>query len=343
MPTNGLARTLAFSLAVAALAASLAAQRREALDDPGYGNLMVRVVYPDDRPVQTRLRVEVLATATAEIWADQGFTDDLGQITFRIRPGYYRVRVTGSNIEDVTTAAFVVGRGDSHPEYVRVQLKQSADASGENAPLPPVSLVDLNVPQKAQKEFDAGNAALREKNWVEAKSRFEKAIDIYSQYASAYNNLGVVFMNTGEPARGREAFEAAIRINDHFARAYLNLARILYSEKKFDETENLLTKSVASDPLNPETLLLLANVQLLLSKPEQAAATARRVHSMEHSQFTVVHLIAARALETLKRPDEAAAEYQLYLQESPAGPAAARARAGLQALQNQTRDRKSVV
>ena len=55
----------------------------------------------------------------------------------------------------------------------------------------------------------------------------------------------------------------------------------------------------------------------------------------EHGEFTLVHLIAARALETLKRPTEAAAEYQLYLQESPTGPAAGRARAGLQALQSQ--------
>ena len=64
-------------------------------------------------------------------------------------------------------------------------------------------------------------------------------------------------------------------------------------------------------------------------------STAHRLHLLEHAQYTLVHLIAARALENLKRLDEAAAEYRLYLQESPAGPAAASAQARLQALQNQ--------
>jgi len=324
---------LELTLTILFLSASAAAQVAPS-DPTAFVDLRVRVTYLNDREVPAALRVDLLTSNELEV--TQGFTDDVGQVNFsRIRAGYYRLKVSGIGIEDVTTNNFLLSRGEgTHLEFVRVQAKDSAGlvtlGSG-----PPVTALELNVPNGARKEYEAGMAALNLKNWPAARARFQKALEIYSQYARASNGLGVAFMNTGEPARGRQAFEAALRIDDHLAAAALNLGLIAYREKRYAEAENLLNKSLSSDPMNPDALLHLANTQLLLGKPEEAVATARRLHNLEHGQYTLVHLVAARALEALKRPAEAAAEYQLYLQESPTGPAAARARAGLQALQTQ--------
>jgi tetratricopeptide (TPR) repeat protein len=322
-------------LTLALLFLSAAAAAQAAPPDPtALTDLRVRVTYANDREVSMGLRVELLTSN--ELSVSQGFTDDTGQTSFsRVRPGYYRLKVSGVGIEDITTNNFQISRGEgTHFEFVRVQAKDSAEmvtlGSG-----PPVSASELNVPEGARKEHDAGMAALNLKNWPEAKARFEKALAIYPQYARAFTGLGVVFMNTGEPARGRQAFEAALRFDDHLAAAALNLGLIAYKEKRYADAESLLNKSLSSDPMNPDALLYLANTELVLNQLEAAANTARRLHNLEHGQYTLVHLIAARALEALKRPAEAAAEYQLYLQESPTGPAAASARAGLQALQSQ--------
>ncbi|HEV2022198.1 MAG TPA: tetratricopeptide repeat protein [Terriglobales bacterium] len=325
-------RFLELALAVLFLAAPVAAQLTPS-DPTTFTDLKVRVTYANDREVSMGLRVELVTSN--ELSVSQGFTDDTGQAIFsRIRPGYYRLRVSGVGIEDVTTNNFLISRGEgTHFEFVRVEAKDSAGVVALGSG-PPVSAVELNVPDGARKEYDAGMTALNLKNWPEAKVRFEKALAIYPQYARASNGLGVAFMNTGAPARGRQAFEAALRLDDHLPDAAQNLGLIAYNEKRYREAEDLLNKSLAGDPMNPDTLLHLANTQLLLGKLEESVATARRVHNLEHSQFTLVHLIAARALEALKRPAEAA-EYQLYLQESPTGSAAESARAGLQALQTQ--------
>ena len=324
---------LGSALAVLLLAASTAAQ--VAPPDPtALTDVKVRVTYLNDREVSAGLRVDLVTSN--ELSVTQGFTDDTGQVTFSgIRPGYYRLKVSGIGVEDTLTNNFQVSRGEgTHFEFVRVQAKDTGGAVTLGSG-PPVSAAELNVPDGARREYDAGMTALNLKNWPQAKTRFEKALEIYPQYARASTGLGVVFMNTGEPARGRQAFEAALRFDDHLAAAALNLGLIAYREERYPEAEDLLNKALASDPMNPDALLHLANTELLLGKPEEAVATARRLHNLEHGQYTLVHLIAARALETLKRPAEAAAEYQLYLQESPTGPAAGRARAGLQALQNQ--------
>lgn len=303
-------------------------------DPTNFVDLKVRVTYTNDRAVSMGVRVELVTSN--ELSVSQGFTDDTGQAFFsRVQFGYYRLKVSGIGVEDVTTNNFQISRGEgTHHEYVRVLAKDTGGVISLGSG-PPVSAVELNVPAGARKEYDAGMTALSQKDWPGARARFEKALEIYPQYARASNGLGVVFMNTGEPARGRQAFEAALRLDDHLAAAALNLGTIAYKEKRYAEAEELLTKSLSNDPLSPEALLHLANTQLLLGKATEAVSTAHRLHNLEHGQFTLVHLIAARALETLKRPTEAAAEYQLYLQESPTGPAAGRARAGLQALQSQ--------
>ena len=327
-------RFLELTLATLLLATAAVAQATPP-DPTNFADLRVRVTYLNDREVSTGLRVDLVTSN--ELSVTQGFTDGTGQVIFsRIRPGYYRLRVSGIGIEDVTTNNFQISRGEGmHLEFVRVQAKDTGGVVKPGSE-PPVSAAELNVPDGARREYDAGMTALNLKNWPEAKTRFEKALALYPQYARASTGLGVVFMNTGEPARGRQAFEAALRFDDHLAAAALNLGLIAYREKRYPEAENLLNKSLAGDPMSPDALLYLANTQLLLGKPEEAVASARRLHNLEHGQYTLVHLIAARALESLKRPAEAAAEYQLYLQESPAGPAAERARAGLQALQAQT-------
>ena len=310
-----------------------AGAQRQASDPTSTTELKVRVTYPNDQPAGVGMRVELLTSN--ELTVTQVFTDELGQASFsRVPAGYYRIKVSGIGVEDLTTNNFLVSRGEGvHYEYVRVQAKNSAGVVALGSG-PPVSATELNVPEGARKEYDAGLAALNLKNWPEAKIRFEKALRIYPQYARASNGLGVAFMNTGDPARGRKAFEAAYRLDDHLASAALNLGLVAYKEKRYAEAEDFFNKALASDPMNSDSLLHLANTQLLLGKAEEAVNTARRLHSLEHGEYTLVHLIAARALETLKRPAEAAAEYQLYLQESPAGPAAGRARAGLQALQS---------
>jgi tetratricopeptide (TPR) repeat protein len=199
-----------------------------------------------------------------------------------------------------------------------------------------VTAADLNVPGKARKEYEKGGEAMEEGKWEEARVRFEKAISLYPQYAAAHNDLGVVYMNTGHREQGRAMFEEAIRISDRYARAHRNLGILLFHEKKYAESEASFQKSLATDPLDAQALTMLAQVQLMLQKPLEAAATATRVHDLPHEQFAACHLIAARAYELLNKETDAMAEYTIFLKESPQNPNAPKVRAALDALKART-------
>ncbi|MDP9267931.1 MAG: tetratricopeptide repeat protein [Acidobacteriota bacterium] len=265
-----------------------------------------------------------------------GFTDRDGMITFsRIESGTYRLRVSDPNLEEMTTDIFLVDRRQM-PAYQRIAVrkKPSERPAGAGAP-GTISTEELKVPKKARKEFEAGSKALEKNDLPEAQLRFQKAIEIYPQYAHAYNHLGVSFMRNRQLEKGREAFEKAVAINGSYAEALLNLAKVRFAEKKTAEAEALLEKAVAADPAGAEALTILANLELMENKLELAAANGAKVHDLEHAEFAVAHWIAGRAYEIQHKDAQAIAEYTIFLKESPSSALAEKARASLKTLRDQ--------
>jgi tetratricopeptide (TPR) repeat protein len=313
---------------LALLAGSLPAWPQFPSDRPT--ELSVRIALMDDRPAPSQLRVQLLTSS--ELQVNESFTDETGFARFSVRPGNYRIRVTGMQIEETVSSVFSISRVDpAHIEFVRVRLLPSKDGTQ-----PPstglVSLTQMNIPDKARKEYEKAGKAMQGSNWAEARLQLEKAIALYPQFAAAWNDLGVVHMNSGDRAAARAAFEKAIEFDPNYPRAHRNLAMLTFSEGRNDEAAALLEKTLASDPLDPQALTLMAQLQLLAGKTEAALANARKVHSVPHEGQAVAHYIAARALEARNLPQEAAAEYRLFLQEAPNSASAPKARAALDKL-----------
>lgn len=247
----------------------------------------------------------------------------------------YRVRVFGPEIEE----AVVDGVDPFHGEtYLEIPLRRKSTGTAVKGGAPSgamVSIARLQVPDKARKELDKGNDLLRDKNFGGAEARFRKAIEIFPDYDQAYNNLGVLFIQTGRPDEARRNFQKAIAINDKFARAYTNLGKLDILEKNYDEGDQVLRKAIQADPTNPETLALAAQCAYFTKHYEDAVTDARQLHAMSHGEFGYAHFLAARSLEELQRSNDAAAEYKLFLKESPTSPNVPSARAALARLQGQ--------
>ena len=317
----------AFLLAVLAAPASPQdTGMRSGLSRPKSIQLRVRVTLADDHPLRSRVRVQVMVSGAP---ASDTFADDRGEAVFFVPAGTYRIKVTGQDIEDTTTDSFQV---DSlmglHTEFVRVPLKTADQprSSTEGS----VALVDINVPRKAQKEFNKGADELARNKFPEAKARFEAAIAIYPQFATAYNYLGVAEIRAGETAPAQAAFQQATKLNDKYADALLNLGKIMYQQQKYAEAEQALGRVVSLDPQNPLALTLLAQTQMVSGKLDLALANARRAHATNNPHMASTHLIAANILESRHDMPGAMMEYKLYMKEAPDTPAAAQIKVGVE-------------
>lgn len=289
----------------------------------------VRVTWPNDHPADRGLDVSLVATGGGTF--QQAFTDDMGSAAFHgVTPGIYRVRVSGVNVETKEVGQFEVsGLEPSQYEYVHVTPKDdntNANTNGGGGGM--VSAADLNIPDKAKKEFDKGLEAMKKPGEEkQALEHFEKATVIYPQYSNAYNNIGFLEIKAGEKVQARQAFETAVSLNPKSATGYLNLARMSLEDKDFPDADKDIGKALTAEPNRVDAVALAAQTKLMMGDLDAAYAYAHKVHDMgDHKQYAIVHLICARVLEQRHQPEQAMQEYKTFLSESPNSPSAGQVR-----------------
>ena len=319
-----LRRVLLFLLLAAALAAAQTSTT----------TLRVKVLTADSRPVHLHAQVDLLNGSG--LFLRQAFTDDNGNAEFPdLDPGTYRLRVTDPLVEENMSDVFAISRGqlmESQLLTVRLKAQAAAELRRQDERQATISALELNVPGNAKKEFQKGVEAMGKKDFDRAEKSFQRALELYPQYAMAWNHLGVLYMQQGKPGPGAEAFEKAVALNDRYPSALVNLAKVRMEQRKAAEAEQLLQKAVAADPKNAEAYAVLASVQYTRREYAAAAESATRVHPLGDEQFAIAHWVAARSYEEQQKDAEAIAEYTIFLKEAPASALAEKARAALKKL-----------
>ena len=310
---------LVFGMSSLVVTSAGALPGQHGMDSSTVGNVYVHVIYPNDRAAGLHLRVRLMSGSSSTP-VSENFTNDQGVTEFtRIPVGEYHVIVTGEGIEDSDSGEFEIDRRKTSQDlFITVRSSESnthSSAGGSSS----VAAVDLNVPDSARKQFDEASKAMAGQDWTKAIQRLKRAVSLYPQYATAYNNMGVAYGHMNDPAHEREALEKAISLNDHFVAAFVNLAKLCLRERDSARAETLLDSALRAEPTNAENMTLLAEAQLLNKHYDAAITSARNVHAIAHQNLAVVHYIAARAFEHQNRLRDALTELQIFLTEEPKG------------------------
>jgi tetratricopeptide (TPR) repeat protein len=338
-PSRLLSTFVSLLLMCASLPLSAQIRTRGGIPSPSRGTggiqLEVQVTDPNSQHLDMQVSLELVSSGNRQP-NNRIFTNTDGRGTFNVPgAGTYQVRVSGAFIEETTTDTFWIQPGEMvHRENIAVKVitnsqnQQAAPGTG-----PTISAAQLNVPEKARKEFEKGMEAMQKEEWKKAEEHLSKAARDYPDYDWAYNSLGVAYMKMGEKEKARESFTHAIQIQGHNPQAERNLARILLIDGEFVKAEQLAKQSLSMQPQDPDGLTLESYAQLKEGKYDEALTAARRVHTSEKHPFSFSHIIAGHALEAKNMKVEAAAEYRTFLAESPDAPEAAMAKRGLERMQ----------
>jgi hypothetical protein len=292
--------------------------------------VFVQVTFDNDRTAGDQIRVELINETGVPV--GQTFTDSEGKTAFHVSSaGTYQVRVSGTPIQGTTVESIRIEDMDkSRTVYLRVKPRTDGVSTTTKANSPPVtSAAELKIPPDAKKAFHKGMEAWEHNDYPKAAEQFEKAVAAYPQYDTAYNNLGVMYIQMNEPLKARAAFEHSVALNDKNADGDRNLARLLIHDGNYPRAEELLKKSLMVEPLNPASLTLLCDAEMKTGDEDGALLTARKVHQLPHEGYSVVHVIAGQIYEEKGQPQNAAIEYETYLHESPNGPEASQVKISL--------------
>jgi tetratricopeptide (TPR) repeat protein len=293
--------------------------------------ILVRVTFDNDRSAGEQIRVDLINETGVPV--GQMFTNSEGRTAFHVTSaGTYEVRASGTPIQGTTVERVQIEDMDkSRTVYLRVKPQTdgvTTTATKTNAP-PVTSAAELKIPADARKAFHKGMEAWERNDYPKAAEQFEKAVALYPQYDTAYNNLGVMYIQMNQPVKARAAFEQSVALNDKNADGDRNLARLLIHDGNYQRAEDLLKKSLIVEPLNPASLTLLCDADIHTGDEDGALQTARKVHQLPHEGYSVVHIIAGQVYEHKGQPQDATIEYETYLRESPNGPEAGQAKTSL--------------
>ncbi|MEO6595810.1 MAG: tetratricopeptide repeat protein [Planctomycetota bacterium] len=100
----------------------------------------------------------------------------------------------------------------------------------------------------AETRFNLGNCYYALRRRVEAAEQFAAAIERAPDYAEAWNNLGIVRGELGDPAGAIEALQRALQLVPHYADAHYNVAESLAVIGDLDGARRHWRAYLAFDP-----------------------------------------------------------------------------------------------
>lgn len=240
-----------------------------------------------------------------------------------------RASVSGFHSDNISLASLMPTSGTIDVGAIVVQ--RTAAVKGTI-----LSAMPYKAPPNAQKAYEKGMETEENGKLAEAQKHFEKALEIYPRYASAWYQLGTVLEKEKQKDLAREAYAKAIASEPRYLAPYRSLASMAYEAADWNGLLSLSSYILERDPpsraiskeyvldldeANPAEIYFynaIANFKLNhIENAEKSALQAEHVDLP--TRFPQLHLLLAEI--SARRKDYAAAisELRAYLELVPHG------------------------
>ena len=259
---------------------------------------------PDMASADSRMGISRRELATCELRASvSGFHSSVINL----------IDVTDFGIKSIDVGAIVVQR--------RIKIKGMT-----------LSAIPYKAPKDARTAYEKGLGAERNGKLADARKYFEKAVEIYPSYTSAWFQLGTVLQKENQKDSARAAFTQATTIDTKFLPPYLSLALMAFEAENWTEVLNLTRHILDLDPLNhvsgyivdldqsnyAEAYFYNAVANYKLNKIEEAEKSALKAeHADLSTSFPQLHLLLAEIFARKKNYASSISELQTYLELVP--------------------------
>jgi tetratricopeptide (TPR) repeat protein len=206
------------------------------------------------------------------------------------------------------------------PDVGVIVLRRFAHVEGTT-----ISITSLAAPKDAANAFSKGRDAVKKEKWADARKQFEKAVQVYPQYAAAWFELGYSLERLKDDAVSRQAYEKAIAADPKFLQPQIQLTGLDLRARDWKALVARTDQIIKLDPANLPGIYLynsIGNYNLQsFEASEKSVREALKLdpqHSFPKSNHILGLILAQRGDFT-----GAGENLKLYLQLAPNGPDAA--------------------
>lgn len=202
-----------------------------------------------------------------------------------------------------------------NPDVGTIILKRLANVVGTA-----ISFTTLAAPKEAKKSFEKAQKILQQKapKHAEAAKELEKAVQLYPQYAAAWNQLGEAKLALKDEEGAKKAFEQSLASDAKYVNPYMKLAMIEMRASRWAEAADLTKQLVQLNPYMGQVHYFNAVANFNLSKMELAEKSARNaMKSEEAARLPQAHHLLGAILARQGNFPSAADELRTFLKMSP--------------------------
>ena len=247
-------------------------------------------------------------------------TDDMGKFTFDGLPlSTFHLTIEGQGFhpfsvdEDITMSKQAF-------EQITLHLIKDPNAK-EGAPNGSVNARISQIPPKARKEYEAGQKSM-DQDAAGSMQHFQKAIELYPQYAEAYQLMGALHLQGGKLPEAETDFQKATDLEPNLTRAYFALGMCRNYLAKYTDAEAALLKGLELDPESADGHYELAKTYWNLQRFQDSETQAQKAVALKPDLAGVHVLEGDLALQKHDMPG-ALKEYKEAVRLDPKGPMAA--------------------
>ena len=121
------------------------------------------------------------------------------------------------------------------------QLGVESEVAG--AIVPPADMKADDLVESARAAADNGNLPV-------AEALLKRATEVDPKNKYAWNNLGLIYLQTRQDDQAIAAFQKQIEVNPYDEYAYNNLGRVYWNDRKYDEAVKAFSKQLENNPLD---------------------------------------------------------------------------------------------
>ena len=192
-----------------------------------------------------------------------------------------------------------------------------------------VSVIQMLVPEKAQKLYTKAQQEFAKRRYSQAKAIVEQALIIEPEFPSALTLLGLIDLGSPDLSAAQRSLEHATKLDVGNAAAFIGLAAVYNHQGRFDDALNASSRGLSLAPNAWQAYMEMAKASVAKQMYQNALHLLRRAETLGGTGFAEVHLVKAYALVALKLYKPAHDELQASVARDPKGPAAVEAQAML--------------
>jgi len=226
----------------------------------------------------------------------------------------YEIGIEVENNEVARVHVLVSGRPGSEIQKDLEFEWKGIGGTARNKPST-ISTSDLYHRESANDSlFKQAQQAVDKKRYDDAIILLKRIVDSDNQDFQAWSELGTTYLLLDKKGEAEKAYEKAGEVRPTFLLAFLNLGRVRMAEKKFEDAVSSFTRALEIDPASAEANLLIGEAYLQMKKGSKAVGYLKEAARLGRPE---ARLRLATLYDAVGMKDQAAGEYQQFLQEKP--------------------------